>query len=240
MEELPVAESATVAPTVAESATVAPTAATAASNNCRVKVGTRIRPLNASEIAQGSGSVVECDESGSLVIIAPGGARKQYDFDWAFDENMANTNVVYEKMAAPLVENIFNGYNATFLAYGQTGSGKTHTMGTADLGEGIIPSSFQQIFRMRKELIESDSSAIVTINMSMVEIYREESYDLLIEKKEKKEKLDMREINGETVLVVSLALRPFMLSFSLSSSSSFSFSLSSRSLSDLHFFSLYF
>lgn len=94
MEELP----------VAEGATVAPTAATTASNNCRVKVGTRIRPLNASEIAQGSGSVVECDESGSLVITAPGGSRKQYDFDWAFDENMANTNVVYEKMAAALVD----------------------------------------------------------------------------------------------------------------------------------------
>ena len=192
------------APTVVSAATasLSSSSATAAPNNCRVKVGTRIRPLNPNEIAQGSASVVECDDSGSLVITGPAGSRKQFDFDWAFDENMTNTNVVYEKMAAPLVENIFNGYNATFLAYGQTGSGKTHTMGTADSGEGIIPSSFQHVFRMRKELMESDPSAIVTITMSMVEVYREECFDLLVEKKEQKAKLDMRKNNGVTFLVV--------------------------------------
>jgi kinesin family protein 4/21/27 len=37
---------------------------------------------------------------------------------------------IFEECVAPLVDGLFQGYNATVLAYGQTGSGKTYTMGT--------------------------------------------------------------------------------------------------------------
>jgi hypothetical protein len=36
--------------------------------------------------------------------------------------------VIYEKTAFPLVENVVEGYNGTIFAYGQTGCGKTFTM----------------------------------------------------------------------------------------------------------------
>ena len=35
---------------------------------------------------------------------------------------------LYEEAAAPIVDNVMEGYNGTIFAYGQTGTGKTHTM----------------------------------------------------------------------------------------------------------------
>ena len=66
----------------------------------------------------------------------------------------ARQGVVYAAAAAPLVEAVLQGFNATVFAYGQTGCGKTHTMegrGGGGDGEeeelGLIPSAFQHIFR---------------------------------------------------------------------------------------------
>ena len=60
---------------------------------------------------------------------------------------------IFEQCVKPLIQNTFDGFNATILAYGQTGSGKTYTMGTA-LGElsgfdndtGITPRAMKVIF----------------------------------------------------------------------------------------------
>jgi hypothetical protein len=37
---------------------------------------------------------------------------------------------LYGQCVSPLVDSVFNGFNATCFAYGQTGSGKSYTMGT--------------------------------------------------------------------------------------------------------------
>ena len=64
----------------------------------------------------------------------------RFDFDWAFGPNSTQREV-YDAMCRPLIENIFEGFNATVFAYGQTGSGKTHTMGSvaeSAIQEGYI------------------------------------------------------------------------------------------------------
>ena len=101
------------------------------------------------------------------------------EFDWVIGET-ASQRSVYESMCEPLIGNIFEGFNATVFAYGQTGSGKTFTMGQVNKDEvqpGIIPYAVDDIFS-RKEQLESQGSK-VSIQMSYMEIYMEECYDLL-------------------------------------------------------------
>ena len=47
---------------------------------------------------------------------------------------------IFLQAVKPLIQKIFNGYNATVLAYGQTGSGKTFTMGTGKNKKCILVS----------------------------------------------------------------------------------------------------
>ncbi|CAN6985054.1 unnamed protein product [Brassica rapa subsp. trilocularis] len=82
---------------------------------------------------------------------------------------------IYHRCVAPLVEDLFKGYNATVLAYGQTASGKTYTMGMGTnfgTSDGIIPKVMEDVFT-RMEAVKSQ------IRVSFLEIYNEEIYDLL-------------------------------------------------------------
>jgi len=56
---------------------------------------------------------------------------------------------VYNEVARPIVDKVFDGFNGTIFAYGQTGTGKTFTMEgshTSPELSGIIPNSFAHIF----------------------------------------------------------------------------------------------
>ena len=44
---------------------------------------------------------------------------------------------LFAACGAPLVEQLFEGFNATCFAYGQTGSGKTHTMMGTEAEPGL-------------------------------------------------------------------------------------------------------
>ena len=78
---------------------------------------------------------------------------------------------------------VIDGYNACIFAYGQTGSGKTYTM------DGINQRFIQKIFNLLNEKAQQhqrnvtsdddESSFEYTIEVSMLEIYNDEVYDLL-------------------------------------------------------------
>ena len=105
---------------------------------------------------------------------------------------------MYKETCQPLVENLFEGYNATVFAYGQTGSGKTYTMGNDgnSSSDGMIPRTVSDIFKKCKEVEGTGSTT--KIEFSYMEIYKEECYDLLANDKKK---CDIRElVNGETVV----------------------------------------
>ena len=87
---------------------------------------------------------------------------------------------LYQQTAAPIIENVFEGYNGTIFAYGQTGTGKTFTMeGVNEPPElrGIIPRAFHHIF----DLIDSRGGQTTEflVRASYLEIYNEEVRDLL-------------------------------------------------------------
>ena len=99
----------------------------------------------------------------------------------------------YDAIAAPLVDQLLEGYSCTIMAYGQTGSGKTHTIfgppgalteaallendgyggaATAPVEWGLFP-------RIALELLASGKG---TLHASAVEVYQEKAFDLLADR----------------------------------------------------------
>jgi len=149
-------------------------------NQTNVKVIARLRPLNKREealIEQGVGNEC-CSVIEDKAITFPN-ENFTVSLDHVFDKGI-NQAAVYEKVGKPTLESVLSGYNGTILAYGQTGTGKTYTMFGPDIYDenkkGVIPRAAGEMFQRWDESIKE-----VVINCSMLEIYKEELHDLLID-----------------------------------------------------------
>ncbi|KAI4316678.1 hypothetical protein L6164_024634 [Bauhinia variegata] len=146
-----------------------------AGEDCCVKVAVHVRPLINDEKLQG------CKD---CVTVIPGKPQVQlgahsFTFDHVYGSAGSPASAMFEECVAPLVDGLFQGYNATVLAYGQTGSGKTYTMGTGfkdGCQTGIIPQVMNVLFNK----IESLKHQIeFQLQVSFIEILKEEVRDLL-------------------------------------------------------------
>ena len=158
-----------------------------------VKVAIRVRPMNAAEKKNNSINCVEIDKVNNTVTITKIETSvdpKTFSFDSVYDHNSTQRSV-YDEVAFPMVESVFEGYNGTIFAYGQTGCGKTFTMmGDLNIPDkmGVIPNTFNHIFG----IINSEgSSKKFLVRCSFIEIYQEEIRDL--QNNNPKNKLDLRE-----------------------------------------------
>lgn len=156
------------------------TAAAATAEDCCVKVAVHIRPLIGDEKLQ---ACKDC------VTVVPGKPQVQlgthsFTFDHVYGSTGSPSSAMFEDCVSPLVDGLFQGYNATVLAYGQTGSGKTYTMGTGfkdGCQTGLIPQAMSALFNK----IESLQHQIeFQLNVSFIEILKEEVRDLLDNKSE--------------------------------------------------------
>ncbi|KPA77266.1 putative kinesin [Leptomonas pyrrhocoris] len=91
---------------------------------------------------------------------------------------------LYEQLALPLVDAALQGYNTCMFAYGQTGSGKTYTMMGTTRHPGLIPRLCQRLFAAVASRNAADAGsgagpALVTLQLSYMEIYKEQVRDLL-------------------------------------------------------------
>ncbi|RZC71261.1 hypothetical protein C5167_034451 [Papaver somniferum] len=124
-----------------------------------VKVAVNVRPLSDEEVKIGTHS---------------------FTLHHVYGNKASSPISIYGDCVAPLVDALFDGYNATVLAHGQTGSGKTYTMGTNYTGDGstggIIPQVMNSIFSKIEEKKEAKE---FLIRVSFIEIFREEVIDLL-------------------------------------------------------------
>ena len=155
-----------------------------------VKVAIRVRPMNKHEKEQKSKICVEVDTTNNTVsVISDKNEAKTFPFDYVYPMDTTQREV-YDQVAFPIVDSIFQGYNGTVFAYGQTGCGKTFTMmgivNDPNL-KGIIPNAFSHIFGFIKT--EGESKRFL-VRCSFVEIYNEEVRDLL---GDSTKKLDIRE-----------------------------------------------
>ncbi|KAJ6878502.1 hypothetical protein NC652_032117 [Populus alba x Populus x berolinensis] len=102
-----------------------------------------------------------------------------FTFDHVYGSSGTPSSAMFEDCIAPLVDGLFQGYNATVLAYGQTGSGKTYTMGTGfkdGFQMGVIPQVMNVLFRKIETLKHQTE---FQLHVSFIEILKEEVRDLL-------------------------------------------------------------
>ena len=144
-----------------------------------VRVAVRVRPLNEKETIEKSLSCVAVDHDSNQIVV---GKTKSFRYDYAFDIGDSQQQI-YDTAVKKLIDNVFEGYNATIFAYGQTGSGKTYTMGTAfsSVNEdsediGIIPRVVDDIYR---KIDEEKAHAEFLVRCAYLEIYNEQIRDLL-------------------------------------------------------------
>ncbi|PPD82061.1 hypothetical protein GOBAR_DD21006 [Gossypium barbadense] len=153
-----------------------PMETTPVSEDCCVKVAVHVRPLIVDEKLQG------CND---CVTVTPGKPQVQigthsFTFDHVYGSTMGSpASSMFDECIVPLVNGLFQGYNATVLAYGQTGSGKTYTMGTGFKDSchiGITPQVMNALFNK----IDSLKHQIqFQLHVSFIEILKEEVHDLL-------------------------------------------------------------
>lgn len=98
--------------------------------------------------------------------------ERSYTFDAAFGPSATN-DMLFEKLAAPLVPQVLEGRHGTCFAYGMTGSGKTHSMLGRQGEAGIVERVLQLL------LAEAASIADARVSITFVEVYNEKIRDLL-------------------------------------------------------------
>ncbi|VFQ62323.1 unnamed protein product [Cuscuta campestris] len=143
--------------------------------DCCVKVAVHIRPLIGDEKLQGCKDCVTVVNGKPQVAIG----SHSFTFDHVYGSMGSIPSSMYEECIAPLVDGLFQGYNATVLAYGQTGSGKTYTMGTAfkdGCQTGLIPQAMNALFS-KIETMKHQTE--FQLHVSYIEIHKEEVRDLL-------------------------------------------------------------
>lgn len=163
-------------------------------------VAVRVRPMNTKELNTVSiTNIVMVDEDevtvlGGNTADSLGGVSHSFQYDqayWSCDPEhpfYADQHTIFNGLAMPLIDKIFEGYNACLFAYGQTGSGKTYSMMGIDTGAedydvnssaseaGIIPRFCHELFSRIERL---DKNVNATVEVSYFEIYNEKIHDLL-------------------------------------------------------------
>ncbi|OIV97605.1 hypothetical protein TanjilG_12362 [Lupinus angustifolius] len=141
----------------------------------RIVVSIRVRPLNEREKARHDVSEWECISNNTIRFKNSGGVVEQrslsndaYTFDKVFGER-STTNQVYEQGIKEVALSVVSGINCSIFAYGQTSSGKTYTM------TGITEYAVRDIY----DYIGKHKEREFAVKFSAMEIYNEAVRDLL-------------------------------------------------------------
>jgi hypothetical protein len=145
-----------------------------------VRVCVRVRPLIPKEKLEDDNHAVEA--FGNQVMIPS--SNQTYTYDHVYGPEAGQEELW--PCVSPLVESVFEGYNATIFAYGQTGSGKTFTMGSGNSAyitnvndRGIIPRALNDIFETIAKKTAECPGYRTEVRLRFLEIYGEEIRDLL-------------------------------------------------------------
>ncbi|KAL9928266.1 CENP-meta isoform 1-T1 [Glossina fuscipes fuscipes] len=117
-----------------------------------------------------------------------------YYFDHIFDQDATN-QIIFDKMAKPIVHSAIEGFNGTIFAYGQTSSGKTYTMMGDEENPGVMVLAAKEIFKE----IQQHSDRQFLLRVGYIEIYNERIYDLLNKKNQ-----DLKILRDEANAIINV------------------------------------
>ena len=141
-----------------------------------INVFCRFRPPSELELEHTSNNCVTILSPKQLLVRKDNNLdiQQDYTFDGLFLPRTP-LDQIYMRTTKQIVENVLLGYNGAVICYGQTGTGKTYTMNE------ITPLAVNQIFN-GVEVGEGDND-IFNIEVSIIEIYKEQVNDVLDTKK---------------------------------------------------------
>ncbi len=152
-------------------------------------VAVRIRKLNKKEIEYSVNETIKKIDRDTIIITEPTDEIRDLDneitkqlkmkqnyfsFDFIFEKE-ATQEEIYLNTCKILLEEVLEGYNATIFAYGATGSGKTYTM----VGNGENPGIMVRVVSDLFSMIELKKNKKINIKVMYVEVYNENTYDLI-------------------------------------------------------------
>ncbi|KAF9225788.1 kinesin-domain-containing protein [Gyrodon lividus] len=171
----------------------------------KIKIAARLRPRLENEL----------DDEGIQMTHTPGGPSCisvpnprdlsqvfNFPFTSCYDQSSAQVDI-FEQDVRPLIDVVYSGVTVTIFAYGVTSSGKTHTMQGTKAQPGVIPRVVKAMFLQKAALQRSSVELVV----SYMEIYKDEVYDLLVNR-ETAPKLPVRENDAGQVFVANLTSLP--------------------------------
>lgn len=170
------------------------------SDNERIKVCVRKRPLSSKEVQSNNQDILEMNPSNQSVAVLEDRVKldgisryiekHEFRFDRVFDVTSTN-HQIYSSCVQELVDTVISGGRATCFAYGQTGSGKTHTM--LNPADGLNHLGAHDLFQQSSIHLPG-----VIIYVTFYEIYQNSLYDLL---NEKRRVMACEDKNGEVHIV---------------------------------------
>eukprot|EP00002_Diphylleia_rotans_P029124 TRINITY_DN5913_c0_g1_i5.p1 TRINITY_DN5913_c0_g1~~TRINITY_DN5913_c0_g1_i5.p1 ORF type:complete len:883 (-),score=215.53 TRINITY_DN5913_c0_g1_i5:75-2723(-) len=160
-----------------------------------VRVAVRVRPFNQREKDRNARLIIKMNGASTIITNPNNNEDKTFTFDfsyWSHDDfdtqpdglmvptsaKYADQKRVFNELGKDVLNNAFKGYNCSLFAYGQTGSGKSYSMVGYGVNKGIVPISFDEIFKYIAS--SSDPKVTYRVSLSMLEIYNEQVRDLLV------------------------------------------------------------
>ncbi|XP_049524954.1 kinesin-like protein KIF28 [Dermacentor silvarum] len=105
----------------------------------------------------------------------------------------ADQERVYKDLGREVVRSAWKGYNAALLAYGQSGSGKSYSMVGYGANTGMVPRLCEDLFQELEKKRSVGKHMEFEVELSMMEIYNETVFDLLVASKGQRKGLKVRE-----------------------------------------------
>ncbi|KAL3251108.1 hypothetical protein MRX96_055250 [Rhipicephalus microplus] len=105
----------------------------------------------------------------------------------------ADQERVYKDLGREVVRSAWQGYNTALLAYGQSGSGKSYSMVGYGANTGMVPRLCEDLFQELEKKRSVGKHMEFEVELSMLEIYNENVFDLLVVNKGPRKGLRVRE-----------------------------------------------